>query len=121
MTDLSMPAPKRGTTPTRRLVAAGFIRGLTGRTFTVDATQDRVTATITPGAPVCCGRPMSRKDGQLVCSRCGAWVDPSTRARVAELHRLARLDYTSSEDRRIQNHRDDAHLIAGASEAVAGR
>lgn len=26
MTDLSMPAPQRGTTPTRRLIAAGVIR-----------------------------------------------------------------------------------------------
>jgi hypothetical protein len=50
-------------------------------------------------------------------------VDPFTAraSRIAELHRLARADYDSSEDRRIQTHRDDAHLLALASEAVAAR
>ena len=64
--------------PTRRLVAAGFIRRLPGRTLTVRATQVGVTGTITPtlSAFVCCGRPMGPEGGQLVCSRCGAWVDP---------------------------------------------
>jgi hypothetical protein len=40
---------------------------------------------------------------------------------LAELHRLCREDYASSADRRVQDHRDDAHLIASASEAVAAR
>lgn len=39
---------------------------------------------------------------------------------VAELHRLCRDDYESSVDRRIQHHRDDAHLVENAAEAVAG-
>lgn len=120
--NLSAPMSAQVSTP-RRLIAAGFIRRLPGRTTSVRVTEAGVTGTITPssGGPVCCGRPMRRKDGQLVCSTCGAWVDPITRARVAELHRLAREDYASSADRRAQNHRDDAHLIASASEAVAAR
>lgn len=77
--------------PGRRLIAAGFIRRLAGRTMTVCATQAGVTGTIRKAV------------------------------RVAELHQLAAADYTSSADRRIQNHRDDAHLIALASEAVAAR
>lgn len=109
------------TVPARRLIAAGFVRRLPGRTLTVRATQAGVTGTITPTAgPVCCGRPMAPQDGQLVCSKCGAWIDPGA-ARVAELHRLARQDYASSTDRRIQDRRDDVHLIATASDAVAAR
>lgn len=38
---------------------------------------------------------------------------------VAELHRLCRNDYASSVDRRVQDHRDDAHLIENATEAAA--
>ncbi|MEH0520547.1 hypothetical protein QBA38_16185 [Streptomyces stelliscabiei] len=38
---------------------------------------------------------------------------------VADLHRLCRDDYASSIDRRIQDHRDDAHLTENATEAVA--
>ncbi|MDT0568886.1 hypothetical protein RM704_15645 [Streptomyces sp. DSM 3412] len=37
---------------------------------------------------------------------------------VAELHRLCRDDYASSVDRRVQDHRDDAHLIEDAEEAA---
>lgn len=64
--------------PARRLIAAGIIRRLPGRTLTLRATQAGVTGTITPtlSAPVCCGRPMGLRDGQFVCSRCGAWVEP---------------------------------------------
>jgi hypothetical protein len=40
---------------------------------------------------------------------------------IAELHRLCDEDYASSAARRAQNHRDDAHLIASAAEAVAAR
>lgn len=70
-TGTSVPAPAR------RLVAAGFIRRLPGRTLTLRATQAGVTGTITPtlSAPVCCGRPMSPQGGQLVCGRCGSWTD----------------------------------------------
>lgn len=46
MTDLSMPAPVRGTLPTRRLVAAGVIRRSPGRTITVRVTQAGVTGSI---------------------------------------------------------------------------
>ncbi|MEU8717501.1 hypothetical protein [Streptomyces sp. NPDC048663] len=46
MADLSTPTPSHGTAPSRRLVAAGFIRRATGRTLTLDATGPRVTATI---------------------------------------------------------------------------
>jgi hypothetical protein len=46
MTDLSMPAPQRGTLPSRRLVAAGMIRRSPGRTLTVRATQAGVTGVI---------------------------------------------------------------------------
>jgi hypothetical protein len=42
-------------------------------------------------------------------------------SRVAELHRLCDQDYASNAARRAQDRRDDAHLIASASEAVAGR
>lgn len=38
---------------------------------------------------------------------------------VAELHRLCRDDYASNAARRTQDHRDDAHLIEDATEAVA--
>lgn len=46
MTDLSMPAPARGTTPTRTLIAAGVIRRTLGRTLTVRVTQAGVTGVI---------------------------------------------------------------------------
>jgi hypothetical protein len=46
MTDLSMPVPSRGTTPTRTLIAAGIIRRLAGRTVTVRVTQAGVTGSI---------------------------------------------------------------------------
>ncbi|MFC8433710.1 hypothetical protein [Streptomyces sp. NPDC057253] len=46
MTDLSMPAPSRGTTPTRTLIAAGIIRRTPGRTLTVRVTQAGVTGSI---------------------------------------------------------------------------
>lgn len=76
MTDHSTSTPVL--VPARRLIAAGFIRRLPGRTLTVRATQAGVTGTITPtlAGPVCCGRPMGLRDGQFVCSRCGSWVDP---------------------------------------------
>jgi hypothetical protein len=45
----------------------------------------------------------------------------TTPPHLAELHRLCRKDYASSADRRAQDHRDDAHLLASASEAVAAR
>ncbi|MGW6008647.1 hypothetical protein [Streptomyces sp. NPDC055210] len=90
MADLSMPAPRRSTTPARRLVAAGFIRRLPGRTITVRATHAGVTGTI-------------RKT-----------------ERVAELHRQAAADYASSKARRVQDHRDDTHLLALAAEAAHG-
>ncbi|MET8982114.1 hypothetical protein ABZX85_41680 [Streptomyces sp. NPDC004539] len=89
---LSAPASAQ-VSPTRRLVAAGIIRRLAGRTLTVRATQVGVTGTITP----------TRAD------------------RVAELHRLCREDYASSADRRVQDHRDDVNLIAYAIEAVTYR
>ncbi|MEH0635408.1 hypothetical protein QBA35_19095 [Streptomyces bottropensis] len=38
---------------------------------------------------------------------------------LTELHRLCRDDYASSVDRRVQDHRDDAHLIEMAAEAAA--
>ncbi|MEV7394922.1 hypothetical protein [Streptomyces sp. NPDC091215] len=44
--DLPMPAPSASATPTRRLVAAGFIRRATGHVLTIDATGPRVTGTI---------------------------------------------------------------------------
>jgi RecB family exonuclease len=90
MSDLSMPAPTGNTTPSRRLIAAGLIRRLPGRTITVRATQAGVTGSI-------------------------------SKAVVAELHRLCDEDYASSAARRAQTHRDDAHLIASASEAVAAQ
>jgi hypothetical protein len=88
----SFTAPRcaRKFRPVRRLIAAGFIRRLSGRTITVRATQAGVTGTVKA-------------------------------ARVAELHRLCDEDYNSSADRRTQDHRDDAFLIARASEAVTGR
>ncbi|MGW1609434.1 hypothetical protein ACWCQZ_08550 [Streptomyces sp. NPDC002285] len=46
MTDLSMPAPMRGTHQPRRLIAAGIIRRTPGRTLTVRVTQAGVTGTI---------------------------------------------------------------------------
>ncbi|WP_326729731.1 hypothetical protein [Streptomyces phaeochromogenes] len=76
--------------PARRLVAAGFIRRSPGRTMTVCATQAGVTGTIRKAV------------------------------RVAELHQLAAADYASNTDRRVQDRRDDTHLLAAASEASAG-
>ncbi|MFJ6073677.1 hypothetical protein ACIQFU_23020 [Streptomyces sp. NPDC093065] len=32
-------------------------------------------------APVCCGQPMRTSGSQLVCGKCGAWVDPGTKPR----------------------------------------
>ena len=26
----------------------------------------------------CCGRPMQRDGNQLVCTKCGTWIDPGT-------------------------------------------
>jgi hypothetical protein len=46
MTDLAMPADSRGTTQTRRLIAAGIIRRSPGRTLTVRVTEAGVTGTI---------------------------------------------------------------------------
>jgi hypothetical protein len=37
---------------------------------------------------------------------------------LVELHRLSREDYTSNASRRAQDHRNDAFLIANASEAL---
>lgn len=75
MTDHSTGTPVL--VPARRLVAAGIIRRLPGRTLTMRATQAGVTGTITPtlAAPVCHGRPMRRDGQQHVCDRCGAWTD----------------------------------------------
>lgn len=87
--NLSAPTSAQ-VSPARRLIAAGFIRHLAGRTISVRATEAGVTGTIKV-------------------------------ARLAELHRLCREDYTSSADRRAQNHRDDASLLARASQAVAAR
>jgi hypothetical protein len=56
-------------------------------------------------------------DLSMSAPKCGTLPSP----RVAELHRLCREDYASSADRRAQDHRDDAHLLASASEAVAAR
>ncbi|MFF5186443.1 hypothetical protein ACFY30_22150 [Streptomyces sp. NPDC000345] len=121
MADLSPRPGAHANHPARRLIAAGFIRRATGRVLTLDATGTRVTGSIRPtaAAPTCCGRPMRDKDGQYVCPRCGAWTQYATRAaRVAELHRQAAADYASSADRRAQDHRDDAFLIAQASVAA---
>ncbi|MFM9643583.1 hypothetical protein [Streptomyces turgidiscabies] len=90
MQDLPVRPVAPASSPPRRLIAAGIIRRIAGRTISVRVTQAGVTGTITA-------------------------------ARVAELHRLCREDYTSSADRRTQDHRDDAFLLARASEAVAAR
>lgn len=52
-------------------------------------------------------------------ARPGAPASSSEADRVAELLKLCREDYESAVPRRGQNHRDDAHLIALASEAVS--
>uniref|UniRef100_A0AAU2A1I0 Uncharacterized protein n=1 Tax=Streptomyces sp. NBC_00093 TaxID=2975649 RepID=A0AAU2A1I0_9ACTN len=93
MADLSVRPVAPASSPTRRLIAAGIIRRLANRTISVRVTEAGVTGTIK--------------------------TDRATR--VAELHRLCREDYTGSADRRTQDHRDDAFLIARASEAVAAR
>ncbi|MFM9604271.1 hypothetical protein [Streptomyces turgidiscabies] len=90
MQDLPVRPVAPASSPTRRLIAAGIIRRIAGRTISVRVTQAGVTGTI-------------------------------KNARVAELHRLCREDYTSSVDRRTQDRRDDAFLLARASEAVAAR
>lgn len=46
MADLAMPADTRGTTPARRLIAAGIIRRSATRTTTVRVTQAGVTGVI---------------------------------------------------------------------------
>lgn len=121
MQDLPARPVAPASSPTRRLIAAGFIRRLPGRTLTVRATQAGVTGTITPtlAVLVCCGRPLRLHDGQLVCSRCGSWADPGAAPAQAQ-----KLDDDS----------DDACPICGfwtcrcgtghyvaASEAVAAR
>jgi hypothetical protein len=50
-----------------------------------------------------------------------ATTGTTSTSRVAELHRLCNQDYASNAARRAQDRRNDAHLIASASEAVAGR
>jgi hypothetical protein len=93
---LSAPACAQ-VSPARRLVAAGIIRRLAGRTLTVRATAAGVTGSITKASA-------------------------ARAARVAELHRLCDQDYADAKARRqAQHHRDDAHLIAYASEAVTAR
>lgn len=90
MADLSVRPVAPASSPTRRLIAAGFIRRLADRTITVRVTEAGVTGTIKT-------------------------------ARVAELHRLCREDYTSNAARRAQDPRDEPFLLARASEAVAAR
>ncbi|MGW2908712.1 hypothetical protein ACWC91_41010 [Streptomyces sp. NPDC001204] len=68
--DLPMPAAHHGSTPPRRLIAAGFIRRLPGRVLTLRATQAGVTGTITKTA------------------------------RIAELHQLCAQDYARAAHRR---------------------
>ncbi|MFK0151178.1 hypothetical protein ACIQVK_03735 [Streptomyces sp. NPDC090493] len=46
MADLSARPGAPASSPTRRLVAAGFIRRATGRVLTLDATGPRVTGSI---------------------------------------------------------------------------
>ncbi|MGW1617752.1 hypothetical protein [Streptomyces sp. NPDC002172] len=46
MTDLSVRPGAPASSPSRRLVAAGFIRRATGRTLTFDATGPRVRGSI---------------------------------------------------------------------------
>lgn len=29
---------------------------------------------------VCCGKPMQQQGQQIVCGKCGAWIDPGTSA-----------------------------------------
>ena len=96
MTDLPVRPDRAASSPNaRRLVAAGLVRRSQGRTLTVRATAAGVTGSITN--------------------------TPSRAERLAELHRQCREDYASSAARRAQTHRDDAHLIAAAAEAVNAR
>ncbi|MFJ8110447.1 hypothetical protein [Streptomyces sp. NPDC096132] len=46
---------------------------------------------------------------------------PASSPSLTELHRLCAEDFASSADRRAQDHRDDADLLAYAAEAVAAR
>lgn len=96
MTDLSACPDEAASSPRpRRLIAAGIVRRSQGRTLTVRATAVGVTGSIT--------------------------TTPARAERLAELHRLCREDYASNAARRAQDHRDDAHLIAAAAEAVNAR
>ncbi|MFJ8023345.1 hypothetical protein [Streptomyces sp. NPDC096311] len=52
-------------------------------------------------------------------ARSGAPASSTEAERVAELHKLCREDYESAAPRRGQDHRDNAHLIAPATEAVS--
>ncbi|MFS8200501.1 hypothetical protein ACLVWQ_17665 (plasmid) [Streptomyces sp. CWNU-52B] len=73
MADLSMPTavPETG----RRLIAAGFVRRLPGRTLTVRATLAGVTGTITPTAGL---TPATAQkiddDSDDACPVCGYWT-----------------------------------------------
>lgn len=130
MADHSPRPGATASTPARRLIAAGFIRRLPGRTLTVRATEVGVTGRITPamsGGPVCCGHPMRAEGGLWVCDHCGASYDvgaTSRAARIAEQHRLARADYEQAADTRAswaaQDH-SDLFLAAEAAQAVNGR
>jgi hypothetical protein len=50
-----------------------------------------------------------------------ASASSETSPSLAELHALCREDYESNAARRAQDHRDDAHLMAAASEAAGAR
>ena len=88
--------------PTRRLVAAGFIRRLPGRTLTVRATQAGVTGTITPtfSVPFACSARITPgalpaqaqsidDDSDDACPICGWWKCRCGTSRSAAIEAVA--------------------------------
>ncbi|MFC7906447.1 hypothetical protein [Streptomyces nigra] len=95
---------------------------LTRRQYAALLRQTATAMATTPAAPVCCGRPMRRDGSQYVCGVCQAFTDqdtPSRADRVTALHTAADRDYAEQQARHaLTDHRDDAHLIPGASESA---
>ncbi|WP_215456645.1 hypothetical protein [Streptomyces sp. ATCC 21386] len=79
---LALCAAPRAAAPARRLIAAGLIRHLPGRTLTVRATPVGVTGTITP-------TPLAQTlddDSDDACPVCGYWT---CRCGTARTHAVA--------------------------------